>query len=138
MTEKTLLLTSDAAALESLRNRLRLLLKNGGFTAKSQESILLAVGEGVTNAIRHSYGGEPGHEIRVGVEDLGDRMVFKIQDDGRKIDLTQLKTPQLPPKRGGGLGVYLIKTVVDKMEYNTDRPRGNELILTQYKDEKAA
>lgn len=138
MVAKTLLLTSDAAQLKSLRSQLKLLLRNAGFTAKSQESILLAVGEGVTNAIRHSYGGESGHEIRVVVEDLKDRMVFRIKDGGRKIDLTQLRMPQLPPERGGGLGIYFMKTVVDKMEYNIHRPRGNELILTKYKDKKAA
>ena len=37
------------------------------------------------------------------------------------------------PKKGGGLGVYFMKAMMDGVEYNTAHRRGNELILTKNK-----
>lgn len=129
--QTVLVVESDPAQLRGLRQKLRILLEKAGLPEKSRQEALVAVGEGCTNAIRHAYSGEPGHKIRVTVEEKGGRIVFKIRDFGRKIDLSRVKTPELPPRRGGGLGVYLMKTMMDEIEYNTGHRRGNELILVK-------
>lgn len=131
--QTVLVVESDPAQLRALRQKLKPLLEKAGLSEKNRQEVLVAVGEGCTNAIRHSYSGEPGHKIRVTVEEKGGELVFKIRDFGRKIDLSKVKTPELPPKRGGGLGVHLMKTMMDGMEYNTGHRRGNELILVKRK-----
>ena len=108
-------------------------LNQVGFPVKDQESILVALGEACTNAIRHSYKGEKGHKIRITAEDHKDRVVFKIRDYGEKIDLSKLKKPELPPQKSGGLGVYFMQTIMDELKYNTELDQGNELILIKQK-----
>ena len=131
--EKKLLIQSDPAQLKSLRDRLSTILQQTGFDAKTREAFLVAVCEGCTNAIRHSYHGEKGHEIEVTILDEKDKITFKIRDYGEKIDLTKIKPPQIPPQQPGGLGVYFMKTIMDLVEYNTAHSRGNELTLVKYK-----
>ena len=125
---------SETQNLAFVRKELRSFLEQTGFPAKTLESILVAIGEACTNSIRHAYQGEKGHKIQVSAEDLGDKVVFKIRDYGQQIDLTKLKTPELPPKKGGGLGVYFMQTIMDELKYNTHLEQGNELVLTKHKE----
>lgn len=133
METKILSLKSDPAALAPFRTKMRKLLEKEGFSPKDKESVLLALGEACTNATRHAYGGDKTREILVTVENAEDKVVFKIRDYGTKIDLSKVCPPQLPPQKGGGLGIYFMKESVDEMEYNTSHPEGNELILIKYK-----
>lgn len=116
---------------------MRPFLKKAGFPEEVKEGILVAVCEGCTNAIRHAYQEVTRGKIQVTFQDQKEKITFRIRDYGRKIDLAKVKPPQLPPQKGGGLGIYFMKTIMDKVEYNTSHPRGNELILTKYKEKGA-
>ncbi len=133
MKKKVFLLESDPAQLKPLRDRLKEFLKGSSLPHRSESAILVAVGEGATNAIRHAYQGEKGRTVRITLEDHKDKLVFRIRDYGRKIDLQKVQMPELPPKKGGGLGLYFMETMMDQVQYNTGHRRGNELILTKYK-----
>lgn len=132
------MITSESRNLTRLRERLKPLFKKAGFSHEVEEKILVAVGEGCTNAIRHAYQEETKGKIRVTFQDEKDKAIFRIRDYGRKIDLAKVKTPELPPKKGGGLGIYFMKTLMDGVEYNTSHPVGNELILTKYKEKEVS
>ena len=132
--KKVFTLESDPSKLESLRGQLKDFLDQTGFPPPIRDKILVCVGEACTNSIRHSYQGQTGQKIEVTAEDFEDRLTLRIRDFGQKIDLAKVKTPKLPPTKPGGLGVYFMKTIMDKMEYNTGHSEGNELILTKYKE----
>lgn len=132
--QKVLVIPSTSRNLIRLRNRLRPFLKKAGFPEEVKEGILVAVSEGCTNAIRHAYREAASGKIRLTFQDQKGKVVFRIRDYGRKIDLAKVKPPQLPPQKGGGLGIYFMKTIMDKVEYNMNHSRGNELILTKYKE----
>lgn len=125
---------SESKHLEAMREGLRTFLTDRGFTDKSLESILVAMGEACTNAMRHSYGNAPGKIIDIKAEDLGDRVTFTVCDEGETIDLSKIKKPELPPTKGGGLGLYFMETIMDEMKYNQDLSEGNELVMMKYKD----
>lgn len=129
--QTVLVVESDPAQLRGLRQKLRILLEKAGLSEKARQEVLVAVGEGCTNAIRHAYSGKPGRLIRVTVTPGREKLVFRIRDFGRKIDLSKVKPPELPPRKGGGLGVYFMRTLMDGMAYNTKHRRGNELILVK-------
>ena len=130
---KTFVIKSESKYLKPLRNKLKRFFENTGFSPKDCASFLVAVGEACTNSIRHAYQCERGHKIRITIRDKKEKIVFRIRDYGRKIDLSKVKTPKLPPRKPHGLGIYLLKTIMDKLKYNTTRVRGNELILIKYK-----
>ena len=124
--------TSDQ--LKPLRDKLRGLLNQAGFQEQTTESILIALCEGVTNAIRHSYLGQPGKKIIISFEEFPDKVTLKIRDFGVKFDPKKVPEPVIPPVKGGGLGVYFMKTIMDELEYNTAHTEGNELILSKKKE----
>lgn len=129
-------ISSEPKHLAGCREKMKHFLEsNGAFPKETVDSILVALGEAVTNCIRHSYSNESGHKIEIEAEDLGDRIVFKVRDYGKKIDLSAVKKPKLPPEKGGGLGLYFMQTIMDEMKYNTDLREGNELLMIKYKKE---
>ena len=102
---------------------------------KTRSLIQVAIGEACTNSMRHSYGGEKNHLIRVAIEDFRDRTVFKVRDYGRKINLSKVKSPKLPPTQPHGLGIHIIRSFMDRVSYNTGHRLGNEMVFTKYKKE---
>lgn len=133
---ETFRLLSDSNELKPLREKLRVLIQKAGFPEKDTESLLIAVGEAVTNVIRHSYQCQAGKEIIFTYEETPDKIEFRIRDYGRKFKECDVKEPELPPVKGGGLGIYFMKTIMDKLEYNTAHAEGNELIMAKFKPGK--
>lgn len=131
---ETFEMESVSDQLKPLRDKLRGLLGQAGFSEKTMESILIALCEGVTNAIRHSYLGQPGKKIIISYEEFPEKVTFKIRDFGVKIKPESIPEPVLPPVKGGGLGVYFMKTIMDELAYNTAHPEGNELVLSKKKE----
>ncbi len=107
-----------------------------GFSDEETSKIALAVDEACTNIIRHAYQNDPTREIEVSVERKKDRFEVSIVDSGRRFDPSILKPLNLKEHlthyRRGGLGVYLMKTLMDKVEYNTIEGRKNEVRLTKF------
>ncbi len=133
MIQKTFVIKSESKYLKPLRNKLKLFFKKMRFSQKICATFLLVAGEACTNSIRHAYQGKKGHKINVTIQVQKSKIVFKIRDYGKKIDLSRVKTPRLPRKKPHGLGIYLLKTMMDKLKYNTSHAKGNELILTKYR-----
>ena len=134
MNKWTFLMKSDPCELRSLRESLGSFLNKTSLSEEDREKIQVVLGEACTNAIRHSYGNEKGHEIRVEAEEFSDKIVFKLRDWGKKIDPAKIKcTPKLPPETAGGLGIYFMQTMMDEISYNHNHDQGNELILIKHK-----
>jgi len=92
--------------------------------------IRLAVEESVSNIIKYGYGdGEP-HQIHLTVEAGNHGLILQIKDDGKAFNPLESPTPNisapLEEKSIGGLGIYLLRSVMDRMEYKRD---GNNNVL---------
>src|SRR5688572_17466554 len=119
------ILKSDPSQLRPMREDLGRFLAASGLSEEDQSKIQVVLGEACTNAIRHSYNGETNHEIKLEASDLTDKITFKIRDWGKKIDLSKIKPPCLPPETSGGLGVYFMQTLMDEIYYETKHAEGN-------------
>ena len=124
--------------LEDIRSSIRNVLSESDLSAKATNSVLLAVEEACTNVIRHAYLQGPG-VIRIKVKLYQDRVIFSIFDRGRKFDLDHSEVPDLDryvrTGRKGGLGLYLIRKMMDSVEYYS-RDGENELRMEK-RSEKA-
>jgi serine phosphatase RsbU (regulator of sigma subunit)/ABC-type amino acid transport substrate-binding protein/anti-sigma regulatory factor (Ser/Thr protein kinase) len=91
----------------------------------------LALEEAVSNTIRHGYGGDDG-EVRVRFLVTREAVTVTVEDDARPFDLRTRPDPPLPPEtgQGGGLGVLLIKRLMDEVDYRRTGSR-NVLTLTK-------
>lgn len=130
--EKKFELLSDSKALVQFRHELQVLLKDSGLDEKSAGEVLLAVQEALTNILRHAYKGAKGI-IEVFYKDSGSEICLSIKDRGTKFDLTQIADPKLPREQPGGLGIYFIKQVMDRVEYDASFQEGNLIHLTKWK-----
>jgi serine/threonine-protein kinase RsbW len=97
-------------------------------------NICLAVDEAVTNIIVHGYRGKPGY-IEVSLQAEGGAIAIYLRDRAPMFDPTQLEVPDislpLGERKPGGLGVYLMRSSVDKVEYRRLKNGVNELKLVK-------
>jgi serine/threonine-protein kinase RsbW len=97
--------------------------------------LALAVDEACANVIEHAYGSEQVHEVTVRGEIDDDHVSFVIVDTGRHFDPASLE-PQaveelVKQRRSGGLGLRLIRTIMDDVQYRIIPGEKNELRMTK-------
>ena len=82
--------------------------------------ILLAVVEGVNNAIIHGNRADKSKHVIIDYEVNDSDLVFVIQDEGKGFDYKRLPDPTLPGniELTSGRGVYLMKHLADVLEFN--------------------
>jgi sigma-B regulation protein RsbU (phosphoserine phosphatase) len=107
-----------------------------GIPDRVARHLTVAVDEAVTNVIAHAFDHDPGsHEVRVRLEVDGETVRAEIEDDGRPFDPTSVHAPRmdlsLEDLPVGGLGVHLMRSLVDRIEYERDK-YANRLILTKH------
>lgn len=91
----------------------------------------LAVAEAAINIIKHSYKGEGDNLIEYSIySNYKDEIRFIFEDNGDKIDLKNIKSRDLDKLDDHGLGVYLIKSIMDKVEYKHVE-KGTKLSMTK-------
>jgi serine/threonine-protein kinase RsbW len=133
--EKSFELIAEAGELPSFRTKLRGLLQEAGLSEKVSGEILVAVQEALTNIVRHAYRGKR-EKIEILVKNEPDRIEILIRDFGIPFEPEKIPEPELPPKRPGGLGLYLMKSLMDKVDYESQGQAGNLLRLMKYKPGK--
>lgn len=93
--------------------------------------IRLCVEEVVRNAITHGNNNDKGLKVLVSYWLEGDSLIIEIEDEGRGFDLGEVPDPTIEENimKGSGRGVYLVRKLMDKMEFND---KGNKVRLTKY------
>ncbi|MFH1878538.1 MAG: ATP-binding protein [Candidatus Omnitrophota bacterium] len=81
--------------------------------------IYIAFEEALRNAAVHGNKSDPDKKVTVDTEIYADSVVIAVEDEGPGFDPESLPDPTLEENllREGGRGVYLIKHLMDKVEY---------------------
>ncbi len=107
-----------------------------GFDDESMNKISIAVDEACTNIIKHSYGYAINKEIEVSIMMNGDRFEVIIAHEGKSFDPDNIKPPDmkeyLSHYRRGGLGMHLMRSLMDKVEYRVLPNQRNEVSLIKF------
>jgi serine/threonine-protein kinase RsbW len=113
--------------------------KEFGFGADDVAKIELAVDEACTNIIKHAYRFDPAGKISIQVAFLlekSPRFVVSIFDNGMTFDSTKYTAPDMKEYfmqlRHGGLGILLMKKLMDNVEYMNSPTDGNLIVLTKF------
>ena len=76
----------------------------------------------LNNIISYAYEGDEEHEINISMDLIGGRLAFTIEDDGKPFNPFQLEAPDtnlaIEERDIGGLGVHLIRNVMDEVSYH--------------------
>jgi serine/threonine-protein kinase RsbW len=109
------------------------LARRMGFEPERVEALRTAVGEAVTNAIEHGNERDATTKVMVVLTARPDELVVSVADQGRKaIDQEQMAhTPRiedsLHKSDKGGWGIWLIRELVDEVEFTTAPNGGNQV-----------
>ena len=89
----------------------------------------------LNNIITYAYRDEDEHSIEIKVELSRDRLTVSITDDGIPFNPFGIETPDtklsLEERKIGGLGVHLVRKVMDKVSYQR---RIDKNVITLVKD----
>lgn len=99
-----------------------------GFSVDDIEDIKVAVSEACTNAIRHSEVDVFHIEFKI----LENGLCIEIIDKGKGYDINSVSEVDLSNPKEGGLGVYIIKTLMDEVEIESKEKNGTSIKMTKY------
>lgn len=114
--ERNLRIPSDISHLQDVHLFAQSVLGNGDYSEDESDEILLALQEGVTNAIHHgNNGGKSEVSIRMALFDT--HLEVSILDEGHGFDPTCLTDPRLPEHRlrSNGRGIFIIENFMDEV-----------------------
>ena len=99
-------------------------LKNHALPDVQISTLVLAVDEVCANLIIHSHKCNPKENIEISITIDADTIVFDIIDNGAGFDISSYNEPSLgeivKKKRKGGLGLILVRKIMDKIEMITE------------------
>lgn len=95
------------------------------------QNLLLAVTEGVTNAIIHGNKCDINKTVSISAGKIENRLVIKIKDQGMGFNPDIVPDPTSPENllKDSGRGIYLMRIYMDNVEYH-HTSEGNETILS--------
>ena len=120
------------------RTAVRQVIQVVGLKEDKNESVTLAVEEALTNVIRHSYGGPCDKPIIVKLSKIGygdenrPALEIVIRDFGKQVDPESIKGMDRGGLKPGGLGVHIIYSVMDAIEFSPADDCGMQLRMVKY------
>ncbi len=127
---------SEPKFLQIIRATMSQIGETMGFSPEETKNITLAVDEACSNIIKHAYCGATEKPIHVTCTLYKNRLEILLKDFGRKANIAEIKSRELDDVRPGGLGVHLIKCVMDIVKYENLPDEGNQLQLVKFVQKK--
>lgn len=126
-----------AAELENLADIRRFIEESAtalGVPPATVREMVLATDEVATNIVVHGYRGQGGI-IEIEIERDGEALLIFLRDTAAPFDPASIATPNidlpLEERTPGGLGIYLVRQIVDELRHRSRPEGGNELTLVK-------
>ena len=134
--EKELKVKSSTENLSLIRNFTKATAELCGFDSEAVGKIVLAVDEACTNIIKHAYQYSPNGDIILKFKLANSKFAISITDKGQHFNPNIIPEPDLKEfhkqRKVGGLGMYLMKKLMDEVVYHSLTGSKNEVILIKY------
>jgi len=106
-----------------------------GMPAATIDNMILAVDEACTNIIKHAYRLSPQGEIIIKIDYDEEKFTITIIDYGKSFEPERVPRPDLQKyyreHKVGGLGMYLMKSLMDDVEYISIPGEYNQVLLSK-------
>lgn len=135
--EYQLKIPSQTENLELIRDFVSKVAQKVGFSEKDIGKIELACDEACTNVIKHAYNSKNSkNRLDVLVRVNLDKLTLVVTDHGKGFDPESVQMPDikeyLAELKVGGLGVYLIRTLMDEVDYEINPGVKNQVKMVKY------
>ena len=101
---------------------------NIGFDIEDIEDIKVTVGEACNNAVLH---GKESESFTLNFIAEPDRMVIEVVDCGEGFEVSEYVEPDLENPKENGLGLFIMKSLMDEVLVNTSKGCGTKIRMTK-------
>lgn len=98
--------------------------------------VLSAVGEAYNNIVLHGYAGREPGSVQMRIHNCTDCVRVEIRDTGTSFDPTQVPQPDLAMLPESGIGIFVMRSMMDEVSYVAGCP--NVLTLVKRLDRACA
>ncbi|MEO8074200.1 MAG: ATP-binding protein [Acidobacteriota bacterium] len=136
--EKKFALTvpSSTENLALIREFVGNIAQQSGMDAADAGKLELAVDEACANVIEHAYGNDTTKEVIIRAKLDDETLSINVEDTGRGFDPDSVKQDELNElvnkRKTGGLGMRLMKTLMDEVRYEIEPGKKNELHMVKH------
>ena len=131
----TLQVPSSTENLALIREFVTSIGRQATLSEEEINKLELAVDEACANVIEHAYGHDITKDVSVRATFDDEKLKISVIDEGRGFDpgkVNQKSVDELiHERRSGGLGIRLIKTLMDEVSYEIEPGEKNELHMTK-------
>jgi serine/threonine-protein kinase RsbW len=124
---------SKTENLSEIRDFVSTNAEKAGIESSTIDNIILAVDEACTNIIKHAYKLSPQGEIIIKIDYDDEKFIITIIDYGKSFEPESIPQPDLRKyyreHRVGGLGMYLMKSLMDDVKYTSIPGKYNQVLL---------
>lgn len=135
MKPKKLIVKSRTENLSRIRDFVSAFALEAGIAPDIAENIILAVDEACTNIIRHAYKSYPDGDLIIKLKFSHSKFLISIIDYGKSFAPETVPEPDLQKyyrqRKVGGLGMYLMKTLMDDVKYISIPGKHNQVLLSK-------
>jgi anti-sigma regulatory factor (Ser/Thr protein kinase) len=123
--------------LDEIREFVGVIARNGGFSDKDVYNIQLATDEAASNIIEHAYENHPEGILELSCGVKGDMITIVLIDRGEAFDPSEVPLPDLKAdlssRKIGGLGIFLMRKLMDEVSYEPRPDKSNVLTMKKRK-----
>jgi serine/threonine-protein kinase RsbW len=134
---KTVRFAAKFENLDEIREFVGNIARKGGFSDKDVYNIQLATDEAASNVIEHAYQNKPGGVLELSCDIKGDVITIILTDHGKSFDPSEVPVPDLQAdlsdRKIGGLGIFLMRKLMDEIYYEPGPNKSNVLTMTKRK-----
>ncbi len=134
---KTVKFAAKFENLDEIREFVGDIARKGGFSEKDVYNIQLATDEAASNIIEHAYENMPGKVLELSCGMQGNVITIILTDHGESFDPSVVPAPDLQAdlsdRKVGGLGIFLMRKLMDEIHYRPGPNKSNVLTMTKRK-----
>ncbi|WP_130863085.1 ATP-binding protein [Bacilliculturomica massiliensis] len=116
--------------VSTVRMTVSALANSAGFDIEAIEDIKVAVSEACTNVVRHGVEELNGYEVSCELGD--DRLVICVIDHAGGYDVAGYKMPEPDHPKEGGLGIFIIRALMDEVDIFSEIGSGTRIQMVKY------
>lgn len=124
---------ADFDNLDEIREFVGEAARQVGFSDKEIYSIQLAADEASSNIIEHAYAGMKNGKLEIDCTIFDGGLKIVMHDQGKSFNPSSVPEPNvkadLSERRIGGLGLYLMRKLMDEVTYESSAEVGNTLTM---------
>ena len=134
---QTIQFPSKFEFLDEIREFVGEIARANGFSDKDVYNIQLATDEAASNVIEHAYEGRTDGMLDLSCGMKKQELVISLIDHGLPFDPADVPLPDLQAdlsdRKIGGLGIFLMRKLMDEVHYHSNADKSNILTMIKRK-----